>query len=449
MSKFETLATVALEEGLRETGKMLSVRAHPRGEHHSKRVYARKIGLAYWPALIGELSCDPKAFLAFEKFQASQKVVPWGARRSVKELMDWKEKCGGAPHEELGKHRGGWDSCGHWGASPDFVSKAWFAAGCRENGKLFVQFSSGVVAKKGDSITFFKNFLRGGNWLAKNYFGGRSNGDRQYGWAIIDRYSSWSRKALAALGRLSPEARHWAVRGVSGTHQKPVRVRDMNWQAVSHMEDLRWNSSTEALHERQAAVPRKMAFTIAGLPHDSTGNNPGFVVNDNSDGVAVVLAEKPIISVAGCAVFVGETVVITTEKPKRMYLVRKGNRSYHFGWKEVSSPREALREALGAWRRQDEATKTAAEKFVHLFRDDVTILVTRNDSYRAGNCELGTEAWIDSTGVGHNRWCVPASALLARAGEGRVANVLAVANRAAGVYLATVANQVATASWDY
>lgn len=492
-NKFEILSAVALEEGLVEHGKMLTARNSPRGEHHSKRVYARKIGLVYWPALIaptwGDMSrCDPKAFLAFEKFQASKGVPPWGTK-DEKAHYEWARKYGAAiPWSYGGKsidgqaykdgpnsyhvlkkcegsncfetetflqpelNRGGWDSCGHWGASPDFVKKAWFAAGCRESGKLFLQFSAGVIAKKGDSVAFFQNYLRGSHWISHGY---TSNSNPQHGWAGADIGAyGWSRKALATLGRLSPEARHWATKGVKGTHEKRVRIRDLNWTAVRHLEDLRRDSSPEALRERQAVVPRGMAFVLGGLPHNSIGNNPGFV-QDKSDGVTIVTAEKPSLSVMGCTVFAGETVVDTTEKPKKMYLACKGDRTYHCNgkrirrdgeWRGADNPREALREAIVAWRKQDEAAALVRDRFKHLLRDDVTILITREDSYRAGNCVPGTEAWIDSTNIGHGRWCVPASALLVHADQTHVANVLAVANRAAGIYLAAIVSATPTRS---
>ena len=160
-------------------------------------------------------------------------------------------------------------------------------------------------------------------------------------------------------------------------------------------------------------------------------------VEDVRDGVSVYRTETPEHEKLGTQVFA--CVQKSSYGWKRGFLVLRGERSYHIlphlGYMEASKADSALRCALSAWKRQDAAAKEGADKYRYLLRSDVTILVTREDSYRAGNCRPGTETWIASTGVGRGRWCVPASALMHHTNDARVAKVLSAANSAAGVWL--------------
>ncbi len=174
------------------------------------RARAETVGLAYWPAAFkGAHKVDLKAYVIAEKVMARRDSAPlWGARL-----------------EDGALARGGWDMMGHYGLSPAQVAKMWYAAGCRGSRKYEYQVVSGMIARKGDSFPFFKNYVRGRRWLDK-----------------VKSGLSVSRKAVAALGRLSAPLRVAALKGVQPTHRLgedgayrliPTRIRDLNWSAVA------------------------------------------------------------------------------------------------------------------------------------------------------------------------------------------------------------------------
>ena len=165
------------------------------------------------------------------------------------------------------------------------------------------------------------------------------------------------------------------------------------------------------------------------------------LVRDRTDGVDVLIDPYTRKDLHGIGIASGFQLV-----PRRyrghdveaVYLVTHGGRSYHatppWSGREMMA-RAAIKQAVEAWKAQDRAAALARRDFPHLLRENVIVLVTREDSYRAGNCQPGTEAWISQTGIGNGRWCVPASALLAYVGDNRVARVLAVADEAASRWL--------------
>lgn len=173
---------------------------------------------------------------------------------------------------------------------------------------------------------------------------------------------------------------------------------------------------------------------------------------DTRDGVTVHRNATPALRKMGIEVY--STVQKSKGGWKRGWLVLRGEQSFHifegrYGflasewvdgtYRNMKTPQGPIHVALAAWKRANEAVMMSREKFKNLLLENVTVLVTRQDSYLAGNCEPGTDEWIKSTGIGDGRWCVPVSALLPRAQEPRVTNVLAVVNRAAGEYFAMAA----------
>jgi hypothetical protein len=169
---------------------------------------ARRVGLAYWPALLGQWKIDPRVFARVERWLENQGFEPWDGR---------------------GSH-GGWDSEGTRGISPADVERSFFAAGCKTGPKFWAQlrlrqafqkikgspFSwSDLFARKGESAAQFRAFARGAVWIGKNrHFIG----------------CDLSRKAVIAIGRLSANVRWAAIYGVAGAN---VRIRDLNWSAVA------------------------------------------------------------------------------------------------------------------------------------------------------------------------------------------------------------------------
>lgn len=127
---------------------------------------------------------------------------------------------------------------------------------------------------------------------------------------------------------------------------------------------------------------------------------------DNTDGVSAILANKPAAVVHGLTV----TSIVLLSPPgharKKGWLVLgPGGRSYH-ALAHVSTT-DAAREALDAWKRRMET-----EREMHLPDPcRVTLLVTRQDSWAAGNCHAGTEAFLRRHGW-QDRWYILARQLL-------------------------------------
>jgi hypothetical protein len=172
---------------------------------------AKRLGIHYWPALLAgpyEVKVNPQAFVIADKILSAR----YG------------------PYDPLvSGNRGGWDSAGHYGLSPLDVGKMWVAAGCRNSRKFRAQVRSGVVAKKGDTLEFFLNYARGHSWADRN--------------RINKMPFVLSRKALAALGRLSWPCRWAALHGLfenppqeRGVWRSVVRIRHLNWAAVAKVQ---------------------------------------------------------------------------------------------------------------------------------------------------------------------------------------------------------------------
>ncbi len=171
------------------------------------------------------------------------------------------------------------------------------------------------------------------------------------------------------------------------------------------------------------------------------------LLHDNTDGVELLADPVGMMEIHGFRVTSGYRLVAWGRSGRRQrvevthLVVGPTGRSYHAenglaskrndeSWRRSDpTPRGYIREAVHAWHKQDSAAKLAVRQFPNLRRADCTILVTRQDSYNAGNCEIGTEAWIIRTGVGTQRWFVSANVLLGYADDPQVARVLAVANR--------------------
>lgn len=253
------------------------------------RTQAERIGLAYWPALIKKPwvpQVDPRAYLAAERVLARRHGL-WGDT-----LADG------------GMGRGGWDMMGHHGLSPRRVAQMWFAAGCRDTEKFRAQVALGTVARKGDSIPFLRNYARGQRWIDA--------------WGVG---TPLSRKAIAALGRLSPELRHAAVSGLSefkgyrhtptDRHRPiPFRVADLNWAHVARIQGLRADPSARAKAIRALALPARPAAVVLGrehsrgMPHpiqdaDVPDLCPSYPTVRRDIAVRIVAGESPVALARG------------------------------------------------------------------------------------------------------------------------------------------------------
>jgi len=228
--------------GVEDARRILAMR----GAMARARRTADAIGLAYWPALIRDghqASIDPRAYLHAERILAPRHGL-YGQ----------------------GSH-GGWDSQGHHGLSRGDVAKMWYAAGCRPSPKFAIQVATRTIARKSESAAFVRNLARGQRWVVS--------------WGVY----GLSRKAEAVLGRLSPELRHAAVRGIEGRWQGyralpadrqgfpgqqapiPYRARDLNWAEVARIQALRADPSPRAAALRAIALPPRPAAVILGRDH--------------------------------------------------------------------------------------------------------------------------------------------------------------------------------------
>lgn len=170
--------------------------------------------------------------------------------------------------ERTAANKGGWDSWNDRGIGCYKLEQMWYAAGCRDCGKFRTQVATGYVAKKGESEMEFRHYARGMRWLERNRMAWKGT-------------THLSRKAVAALGRLSAPLRWAAVHGVDvwgkdvtvrEIHMPncewpcsvtvPVRVVDLNWERVAKVQDaLRGGSAVV----RAAALPARGVFATLGL----------------------------------------------------------------------------------------------------------------------------------------------------------------------------------------
>jgi len=217
---------------------VIAARAHKLGlpvpEYLRRRALkwrAKELGLVYWPALFwrpaeGRQWIDPAAFVAAEKVMAKVIGSHWGDK---------------LPYG--GRSNGGWDAAGHYGLEPQYIANYWLKCGCKSTRKFraivaanaSLERPSGPAPIPSRDMTYpqTRNFIRGWRWI----YSSRSPSGFARPQAGLHRLV-WSRKALIALGRLSPAMRAVAVASLRGSEArlKPVRVRDLDWAAVAAMQ---------------------------------------------------------------------------------------------------------------------------------------------------------------------------------------------------------------------
>lgn len=107
----------------------------------------------------------------------------------------------------------------------------------------------------------------------------------------------------------------------------------------------------------------------------------------------------------------------------RTYLLRQvhADRTYHAHGS--LSPKSAVREALTAWKRQRDLEKEEVDLASFLKGDrGYSPLVFRESSYQAGNCQPGTEAWLERMGWAGMKF-IPGQWLLPHLGDSQVRRV--------------------------
>lgn len=181
--------------------------------------WAAAYGISYWPAFAyGDKSPSRDAMVAAEA------------------VLSAKHGCYGDLRADGTRSTGGFDSFGHHGLNGHDVQRLWFLAGCKDTAKfrfLVRNWAKDMPEfKKGDSISFCVNYQRGWRWFNANTKGIKA--------VAGIRFMPWlSRKAMAALGRLSPTLRWAAVSSLPEWEDAVVlRIRDLNWDAVKRTQDL-------------------------------------------------------------------------------------------------------------------------------------------------------------------------------------------------------------------
>lgn len=166
-----------------------------------------------------------------------------------------------------------------------------------------------------------------------------------------------------------------------------------------------------------------------------------YPVADVTDGVSLRLEATPELVKLGVTVTRGLVLTETVgrrhqvEVPLRkiVRLVRKDGRSYH---SERGSATDAIKQAVGAWKRQDELAAEEAKRAVEMRERNATAiaflegnefgfcpLISREDSYAAGNCSRGTESWVMEHGWRAKQF-VPGTALIPYLDDDRVRRVV-------------------------
>lgn len=166
------------------------------------------------------------------------------------------------------------------------------------------------------------------------------------------------------------------------------------------------------------------------------------LLEDTTDGVKLLLDPmkteiKGHIAVctgygtfqAGGKKSVGKTFLVRSEDGRTFHT----SEAYHYDQetkRRYTGVRAVIKQAIEAWKNQEKYEQAHPELMSILKPANVSWLVTRQDSYSAGNCGQGTEAWLQGVGM-TGRAYVPVDVLIRHVGNPRVSAVLnVVAERA-------------------
>ena len=144
------------------------------------------------------------------------------------------------------------------------------------------------------------------------------------------------------------------------------------------------------------------------------------LVFDKTDGVELWVGPDTTIRKDGVYVTRGWSVnAARVEGPS--YLVKGSGRTYHSSY--AYSWERAMEEALYAWAEQRRLEMKEVDLVSFLRGGSGFIpIVYRRDSYRAGNCHVGTESWVSGRGWGSKLW-IPGHLLVPFLADVRVRNV--------------------------
>jgi len=130
-----------------------------------------------------------------------------------------------------------------------------------------------------------------------------------------------------------------------------------------------------------------------------------FPVADNADGVPACREAEPCYQRAGISVYRARMSEPHGRFRQQWIVYAQNGRTFHANRHPRDGARVAVRWAIRAWRRQDDLEREEGDIIAFLRGDEgFCPLVSREDSYRAGNCSAGTEAWVRRMGFAHRDW---------------------------------------------
>lgn len=224
--------------------------------------------------------------------------------------------------------------------------------------------------------------------------------------SVTIKEPSWASVAVAAAGPLS------VAKAAVSAWAMTLRAPRLEREQVYRASDWLYRGERSWLTEHLCSAPKRTTFRDWSRGVEA---GVGSAV-ETVEGVRAI--HRPATVRHGVAM--QRTVLLQESrrgKPSGRtvgYLVSIGGFQYHADeWRESG----AVKAAIEAFRRAQDARTVGAEVLPKAARKaflagEFEILVTRQDSYAAGNCSPGTEAFIASKGW-RDRWCAPASVLLA------------------------------------
>ena len=198
-----------------------------------------------------------------------------------------------------------------------------------------------------------------------------------------------------------------------------------------------WQILTKArgLREALAAPVAQLVWAISRVEagefpclREAMGVGAARGRRDTTDGVARRLDGGQAVRKHGIVATPGYVAPARRQRWRSppTWLVRGSGRTFHAtcAWRAE----EAIRHAMHAWteqRRLERAARLAHGALVSFLEGKMGFcpIVRRPDSYRAGNCDPGTESWLRSHGWSGRAW-VPGAWLIPHLGDYRVRNVV-------------------------
>ncbi len=367
-------------------------RAKDATEKRIKRL-ARFLGIKHWPALTTP-GCSVAAIL-----RAEELLLRWTAQDAGKDPAELEKAHGPTP---------GFDAAGHYGFTGGNLLRVFKAARCtvgaRFDALLRRAYENGKC--KGKSPEGFA--ARAQLWAYKSGFSLRKIALIQRGASAIHRGRA-SSQALYALGRMSRIAALAAASGAKPDQPgKPIRLRNLNWAAAKEA-----IAAQAAIKAGTASIEqKKLVFSLlSGREARINFAMKHFHMQQSSRDGVISMESEVLWTIHGVDLRLYIHAKCTWRAAYYRdidILATRGPDSYHA---DNASTREAVSRAIAAWKKQRKAKIAAGEerRKAHAISElEASIaegnvfcpIIYRKDSFAAGNCEPGTEAFAVKHGWG-------------------------------------------------